>query len=472
MGKPHALLVPYAAQGHVIPMMELMQRLVNHGVKVTFLNTDFTHKLVTNASSNDENLNDLASFVSLPDGVEDEEDRKDVGKVAESIYQVMPKKLEELIERLNGNDNGEKVTCVVADTCMGWVFEVADKMKIRSAGFWTASAVGLATLWSVPKFLEDGIIDNKGTLVKKQMVQLSPSMPAISSEDFMWVRFGDIPMQEIAFDFTVKTNEFVKLADRVICNSSYELEPATFTSFPKILPIGPLLASNRVANQIGHFWKEDSTCLTWLDQQPVGSVIYVAFGSFTLFDQRQFDELTLGLEMTNRPFLWVVREDMKNEGFINGTKTHGKIVGWAPQQKVLNHPSVGCFLSHCGWNSVLEGITSGLPFLCWPYFSDQFINQMFISDVWKTGLGFDKDESGIVSKEEIKNKIDRILENHEFKVRALDLKEKVAVSYSKGGHSDKNFSNFIEWIQGLQGYHIAAQAWPCLIYRCYKSYNL
>ncbi|XP_023770772.1 UDP-glycosyltransferase 83A1 [Lactuca sativa] len=451
MGKPHALLIPYAAQGHVIPMMELMQRLVNQGVKVTFLNTDFTHKLVTNAFSTDENLNDLASFVSLPDGVEAEEDRKDVCKLAEAIFQLMPSKLEELINKLNINE-GEKVTCIVADTCMGWAFEVADKMRIKSAAFWTASAAGLALLWSIPKFLEDGIIDNKGILMKKQMVQLSPTMPAINSENFMWARIGDMKTQETAFHFAIKTNEFVKLADCVICNSAYELETSTFTSFPDILPIGPLLASNRVAKQIGHFWKEDSTCLTWLDQHPIGSVIYVAFGSFTVFDSRQFDELAVGLEMTNMPFLWVVRpdmfEDMKNDGFDDRVSERGKIVGWAPQQKVLNHPSVGCFVSHCGWNSVLEGVTNGLPFLCWPYFSDQFINQMYISDVWKTGLEFEKDESGIVSSEEIKNKIEQVLENKEFKVRAIDLKEKVAVAVgAEGSHSDKNFSNFIDWIQ-------------------------
>lgn len=287
--------------------------------------------------------------------------------------------------------------------------------------------------------------------MKKQMVQLSPTMPAISSLEFTWLGIGDLKTQEILFNLMVKASEFVTLADFTICNSTYELEKGTFTSYPEILPVGPLLASHRVANQIGHFWKEDSTCLAWLDQQPARSVIYVAFGSFTLFDRTQFDELAHGLEMTNMPFLWVVRsdmvKDMKNDGYDDGIKSRGRIVGWAPQQKVLSHPSVGCFVSHCGWNSVLEGVSSGLPFMCWPYFSDQFANRMYISDVWKTGLVFDKDESGIVSREEIKNKIELLLGNDEFKVRAIDLKEKVAVAVSKGGHSDKNFSNFIDWIQ-------------------------
>ncbi|KAL4582003.1 hypothetical protein LXL04_006540 [Taraxacum kok-saghyz] len=445
MGKPHAILVPYPAQGHVIPMMELMQRLVKQGVRVTFVNTDITHKLVTNALSEDDKLNDLASLVSLPDGLAAGDVRNDLGKLTDSMFRVMPVKLEELIEQLNEND-GEKVTCIVADTCMGWAFGVGEKLKVKKVAFWPASGVVLASLICIPKLIEDGIIDKKGTLMKKQIVQLSPTMPAMSSSDFTWLSIGEKKTQQDLFDLMLKGNKFMKLAEHIVCNSAYELETTTFNSFPEILPIGPL-ASNKVANQIGHFWKEDLTCLTWLDQQPLGSVIYVAFGSVTMFDRRQFDELALGLEMTNRPFLWVVREDMKNKVFINGTNNRRKIVGWAPQQKVLNHPSMGCFVSHCGWNSVLEGVSSGLPFLCWSYVADQFINQMYICNVWKNGLEFDRDECGIISREEIKNKIEKLLEDDEWKVRAIDLKEKVVAAVESGGHSDKIFSNFIDWIE-------------------------
>ncbi|KAK1352353.1 hypothetical protein POM88_053292 [Heracleum sosnowskyi] len=74
------------------------------------------------------------------------------------------------------------------------------------------------------------------------------------------------------------------------------------------------------------------------------------------------------------------------------------MVSWTPQVKVLRHPSIACFLSHCGWNSTSEGVSNGVPFLCWPYFADQFLNQTYICDVWKVGLRCDKDETGIVSK--------------------------------------------------------------------------
>ncbi|KAF5791972.1 putative cyanohydrin beta-glucosyltransferase [Helianthus annuus] len=150
-------------------MNKKVSRLVEHGVKVTFVNTDFTHNLVTNAASNDESVNDLVSLVSLPDGVEAAEDRNDLGKLTDAIFQVMPAKLEELVDKINGSD-GDKVTCIVADHCMGWAFGVAEKMKIRRAAFWPAAAVVLASLFSIPNLLEDGIINSNGELHSKEKI--------------------------------------------------------------------------------------------------------------------------------------------------------------------------------------------------------------------------------------------------------------------------------------------------------------
>ncbi|KAK0596370.1 hypothetical protein LWI29_015012 [Acer saccharum] len=153
---------------------------------------------------------------------------------------------------------------------------------------------------------------------------------------------------------------------------------------PKILPIGPLVASNRSGNSVGNFLPEDLSCLKWLDQQPTQSVIYVAFGSRTTFDQTQFEEFALGLELSNRPFLWVVRPDIANklndtnlEGFQDRVGSRGLIISWAPQQKVLEHPSIAYFFSHCGWNSTMEALSNGVPLLCWPFSTDQFLNEHY-----------------------------------------------------------------------------------------------
>ncbi|KAL7256587.1 hypothetical protein ACSBR1_010511 [Camellia fascicularis] len=454
MGKPHVLAIPAPAQGHVLPMLEMMQCLVRHGFKVTLVNTEFTQERVINASAVKDNIiEDHIHLVSIPDGLEPWEDRNDIGKLTQANLRVMPLKLEELIQKINGSDN-DKITCIIADEFLGWALEVAEKMQIKRAAFWPAAAATLAVGFRIPQLLDDGIIKNDGTPTSNQMIQLSPTMPAISTTHFLWACMGDLTTQEIIFEATVRNNKSVRMANWLICNSTYELEPAVFALFPNIMPIGPLLASNRLGNSTGYFWPEDSTCLEWLDQQPANSVIYAAFGSLTVFHEIQFQELALGLELTNRPFLWVVRPDMadKNndaypEGFKERVATCGRLVGWAPQQKVLGHPAVACFLSHCGWNSTMEGLSNGIPFLCWPYLGDQFLNQSYICDVWKVGLGFNRNESGIIKKEEIKEKVEQLLSDKTIKARALDLKEVAAKSVEEGGCSHNNFNNFIKWLK-------------------------
>jgi UDP:flavonoid glycosyltransferase YjiC (YdhE family) len=205
---------------------------------------------------------------------------------------------------------------------------------------------------------------------------------------------------------------------------------------------------------LGYFWPEDSTCLKWLDQQPPKSVVYVAFGSFTVFDKTQFQELAQGLELSSGSFLWVVRPDITTEtndaypeGFQERVATRGRMVGWAPQQKVLSHPSISCFLSHCGWNSTMEGVSNGVPFLCWPYFADQFLNETYICDVWKVGLKFDKNKCGIITREEIKNKVETVISDEKIKARAAELKRLAMQNVGEAGYSSENFKNFIEWIK-------------------------
>ncbi|KAK6155019.1 hypothetical protein DH2020_009267 [Rehmannia glutinosa] len=229
--------------------------------------------------------------------------------------------------------------------------------------------------------------------------------------------------------------------------------PAHFRSFQISDPSALSLASNRLGKAAGHFWPEDSSCLAWLDQQPINSVIYVAFGSLTVFDQTQFEELALGLELTNRPFLWVVRQDITTDideaypkGFKDRVQNRGRMVTWAPQQQVLSHPSVACFVSHCGWNSAIEGVSNGVPILCWPYFADHFFNQSYICDKWKVGLGFSKDESGIIRHGEIKDKLETILTDKSYKERALNLRAKTMDSVREG-RSRENFNKLVEWIK-------------------------
>ena len=141
------------------------------------------------------------------------------------------------------------------------------------------------------------------------MIQFLPDMPAMNSENFAWARPADLTMGKALFELIEKSRKAMEMADWLIVNSAYDLEPAVFDAPPRALPIGPLPASNPLEDSAGNLWPEDSTCLQWLNQHPPCSVIYVAFGSTTMFDKKQFQEVALGLELSNAPFLWVVRPD-------------------------------------------------------------------------------------------------------------------------------------------------------------------
>lgn len=200
--------------------------------------------------------------------------------------------------------------------------------------------------------------------------------------------------------------------------------------------------------------------MSWLDAQASGSVVYISFGSTKTLSPQQFRELALGLELSERPFLLVVRADLVSGGAEDepvldeslimsklGQLERAKVVEWAPQESVLAHPSVACFLSHCGWNSTVEGIAMGVPFLCWPYFIDQFHNKNYICDAWRIGLSLEGDENGIISRHEISTKINTLLASNTIKENCLRLKEATRVSIGEGGSSFKNFQRFIEMIK-------------------------
>ncbi|XP_023928124.2 UDP-glycosyltransferase 83A1 [Quercus suber] len=452
----HVLVIPFPAQGHVAPLMKLSHKIVDHGINVTFVNTEFIHAKLTASMAVKSEEKSPIRLVSIPDGLEPGDVRNDTPKLMESIEKVMPGHLKDLIEKINQSNDDDQISCIIADTTVGWALAVAEKMGIKRASVWPAGPGNSAFALHIPKLIEEGIIDIKGTPVENNLIWLSKDIPAWSSTVLPWSCPGDSKTQKCFFEsYAFKMTHYLKLCNWLLCNSFYELDSSACNLVPGIIPVGPLLLGNQLGSHAGSFLPQDSTCLSWLDKQAVGSVIYVAFGSIATFSQQQFAELTLGLELISQPFLWVVRSDViggLNSEFWDGFRTRivdwGKIVEWAPQEKVLAHPSIACFLSHCGWNSTLEGISMGVPFLCWPYYGDQFHNKSYICDVWKIGLGLNPDENGwLITRHEIKTKIETLLSDDGIKINALKLKEIAKKSVTDGGSSFKNFKSFIEQIK-------------------------
>ncbi|KAF8389722.1 hypothetical protein HHK36_024241 [Tetracentron sinense] len=459
MGKqPHVLVVPYPAQGHVMPLMKMSQRLADAGVKVTFVNTEFIHAQIMAAASTEkceEKSGSGIHLVSVPDGLEPGDYKKDPLKLMETIPRVMPCHLEDLIRKMQQSvEDHDHITCIIADITVWWALEMAEKLGIKRAAFWPAAVGVLTLILHIPKLVEAGIINSNGTPTRNEMIQLSPSMPTKSTAEFLWNFPHDPIIQKFIFAETFMANQAIKVSNWVFSNSFYDLDPYISDLIPNLIPIGPLLESNCPGQPAGSFWQEDLTCLSWLDKQPRCSVIYVAFGSTTIFNQHQFDELALGLELVGRPFLWVVRSNLIDgstivypNGFRDRIAHHGEMVKWAPQQKVLAHPSIACFLTHCGWNSTMDGLCMGVPFICWPYFTDQFHNRSCICDVWNVGLGLNPDEDGTISRHEIQNKVEKLLCDEGIRLNSLRLKETARKCVSEGGSSWKNFEGFIEQIK-------------------------
>ncbi|XP_066353744.1 UDP-glycosyltransferase 83A1-like [Miscanthus floridulus] len=462
---PHALVIPYPAQGHVIPLLELAHALVDRGFTVTFANSEFNHRRVV-AAATESSLLDRSSrirLVAVPDGMEPGEDRNNLVRLTLLMAEHMAPRVEDLIRRSGSDAEGDgPITCVVADYNLGmWALDVARRTGVKSAAIWPASAAVLASLLSIDKLVQDNIIDPEdGSALSQGTFQLSPDMPVMQTAHLAWNCIGIQHGQAAMFRCLIASVRAVDKCDFILCNSFHGAEQATFARFPQILPVGPFLTGERKkAAVVGHFWRpEDDACMSWLDKQPARSVVYVAFGSFTMFDTRQFRELALGLELSGRPFLWVVRPDIVlggdvhdyPEGFVDrvgGASGRGMVVAWSPQQRVLSHPSVACFVSHCGWNSTMEGVRNGLPFLAWPYFADQFVNQVYICDVWKVGLRAEADESGVITKEHIAGRVEELMSDAGMRERVEAMKKVAHESINHGGSSHRNFDMFIEAIK-------------------------
>ncbi|KAH0460958.1 hypothetical protein IEQ34_008533 [Dendrobium chrysotoxum] len=455
MSSTHALILPYPAQGHVIPLMELSYCLIERGFHITFINTEFNHERIFAGSKLDQaKFIDGIHFVTIPDGLELEEDRHNFGRMTASLTKVMPSFLEELMR-----NNVVKFTCFIADMNMAWALSIAKNVGLRTAVVWPAAAGALVTILSIPKLIQDEVIDENGTPMKKEVIQLNPGMTPMDTSNLPWCCLRDEYTQKIMFNYMIANNQATSNAEMIICNSFEMLEKPVFKEMPYILPVGPLhnsFESIRDPN-LCHFWSEDKQCIDWLNKHPANSVIYVAFGSITIFNNKQFQELALGLELIGRPFLWVVRPDMTNKsinctypsGFEERVVDRGRIVGWSPQQKVLKHPAIACFISHCGWNSTIEGVRNGVPFLCWPYFVDQLFNQSYITKVWKIGLSLVPDENGLISKEEVGSKVEELLKDRDILERSQALKNFSDISVMEGGSSFKNLNKFVDFISEI-----------------------
>ncbi|CAL1383414.1 unnamed protein product [Linum trigynum] len=453
---PHFLLLPYPIQGHITPMVKLAHKLLRHGSRVTFLTTEFAHSRMKKAASGrDHTHHRNFRILSVSDGLPAQHERKDEIEVGQSFSRAMPAHLHAFLSSSSSNNKvinqEEIISCVVADSVMLWAVEISKRFGIKTAVLFVSSPGNLSMVLQIPKLIQAGIIDpENGSPRKAEEMEISPNLPKLRSRDYTWNIPGDDElMKKMVFYAMTLVNRSLRAADWVLCNWFSQLDPSAHALLPgptTLLPVGPLLMLSGETSQGGNLWAEDSTCLSWLDAHPPGSVVYVAFGSTTKFNRAQAQELAMGLELLARPFLWVVRpglieDDNDGGGFMNSKM--GKVVGWAPQERVLDHPSVACFLTHSGWNSVVEGIGFGVPLLCLPYRGDHFYIRTCVCEGWKVGMELNPDDGGIVTRDEVKRKVEDLLRDDEIKASALMWKELAQASATEGGLSDQILADFV-----------------------------
>lgn len=265
----------------------------------------------------------------------------------------------------------------------------------------------------------------------------------------------------LIFQFAIQEVDAIPKASAIILNTFHELEPdsidALRSKFPAVYTIGPLhLLHNQFPlgdelKSIGYnLWKEDPYCLEWLDTKEVGSVVYVNYGSVTVMTPEQLIEFAWGLANSKFTFLWIIRPDLISgesailpEEFLAETKERSLLASWCPQEQVLNHPSVGGFLTHSGWNSTLESLSAGVPMLCWPFFAEQQTNCWY--SCTQLGIGMEIDSNG--DRDVIGDLVRELMageKGKEMKEKCLKLKKLAqAAVASSAGQSYLNFEEVV-----------------------------
>ena len=191
------------------------------------------------------------------------------------------------------------------------------------------------------------------------------------------------------------------------------------------------------------------TCMKWLDTKKIGSVVYISFGSMAALGVEQMVEITYGLKNSSCYFVWVVRESEWKKlpgNFLQEIAENGLVLNWCLQLEVLAHKAIGCFVTHCGWNSTLEALSLGVPMIVMPQWMDQTTNAKYIMDVWKVGVRIKVDEKGIATKEEIELCIREVIggdKGKEMKMNLMKWMELAKVAVDRDGSSDKNIEEFV-----------------------------
>lgn len=470
----HFLLVPLMSQSHIIPLTDFAKLLVHHGLIVSIITTPLNairHKAAIDRLVEAGLKIQMIPLefpyqeVGLPRGCENMDALTSM-ELAMDFFEAS-EMLEVPLEKLIG-ELEPKPNCIISTNALPWTQRVAEKFNIHRYVFETISCFTLlcSRIMSRHSVLDDMVSESDPILVpdvphKIEFTesQLPEKAKSASSDD----------MKGIADQIKQAQNS----ARGTLVNTFEELEPFYMEGLRKerknVWCIGPVSLCNKElfekSNRGSKTSIDEHFCTEWLDSMKPNSVIYACFGSLCHISFPQLKEIGLGLEESKFPFIWIIRGQnysaevekwLSEERFQERVEGRGLIIrGWAPQVLILSHPSVGGFLTHCGWNSTLEGVSAGVPMITWPMFAEQFYNENFIVNVLEIGVRIgvkeimkSGEEEAMVKRDSVKKAIEKVIgEGEEAKLRrerAQKLGKMAMEAMLEGGSSYKNITLLIQ----------------------------
>ncbi|PAN13386.1 hypothetical protein PAHAL_2G333000 [Panicum hallii] len=450
-GGSHVLLLPYPSQGHVHPMLQFGKRLALHGLRPTLAVTRF---ILATCAPDAAALGGVR-LAAVSDGF-DRGGFGECGDVTAYLARLEAAGSATLAELLRDEAaGGRPVRAVVHDAFLPWARAAARRHGAAAAAFFTQPCAVNVTYGHVWR-------RRVGVPADKGMVRL-PGLPALEPEGLPWfLRVGPGPYPAY-FELVMRQFQGLEEADDVLVNSFHELEPEEaeyMASAWRAKTIGPTvpasyLGDGRLPSDTKYglhlFELTSAPCVAWLDAHPPRSVVYASFGSLSDLDPSEMREVARGLLDTGRPFLWVVRASEAHKlpaGYEEEARGRGGlVVSWCPQLEVLAHRAVGCFLTHCGWNSTAEALVAGVPMVAVPQWTDQPMNARYVEAAWRVGVRVRPAAAdGLVRRAEVAGGIEEVMAGErsgEYRRNAAAWMEKARAASREGGSSDRNIAEFV-----------------------------
>ncbi|KAI3933837.1 hypothetical protein MKX01_028163 [Papaver californicum] len=465
----HIVMVPFLAFGHLNPFLELSMSLANMGHHISFISTPRNiQRLLPNLSSS----TSLISFISFPLPKDD-----NLRDQAESTMDLPAKEVPYLKRAYDGLEGPvssfletSKPDWIIQDFAPYWLPAIASRLDIPCC-FFTIFNASVNCFFGPPSvFWESGGGENDSSSTEKPAMDLTvppswipfPSNLAFRSYEFSKVfETVDIKLSGVTDGHRISSaiNGCEIMAIRSCLEVESEFLGLLENLFKKqVIPVGLLPPTPPSPDMTDEADKHEEwvRMREWLDKQERGSVVYIALGSEATLSQPELIELALGLELSKLAFFWVLRkpigstEDLLHmlpAGFMERTRGFGFIcTSWAPQMRILEHPSIGGFLNHCGWSSVIEALGFGCPLILLPLVNDQPLNARTL--VWKEmGLEIERnEEDGSFTRESVAKSLRTVMEDEQgekYRLNARKLKDVFGNKSLNDGYVER-FSQYLK----------------------------